>query len=451
VGNRLSRNDSTEGRTDYAYDGNNRLVSEALAGVMTQFAYDNDGNLLSRIKDATDQAFYHWDSENRLTSAEVTQAGITHQEAFGYDSNGNRVFSAEDGIQTHYLNDTNLRFVQVVEEYQTGSARLVDYVRGLNLIEAVRGGVSSFYLVDGLGSTRALASAAGAITDTYAFDAFGRTLSSTGGTANTFLFAGEQAASGVSLDYLRARYLDPSLGRFVSADPVSGNTNRPISFNKFVYADANPVNRIDPSGKFTLLESGVVDAIENILQGLDVSQRVTSFCRLLGSIDTISTFAQLGAVVLGFFSEAFVSGFKPGFQFVAIKPFKSTRASGTRAANSIDQIDKIKISIDEQEAGIYLKLAIDLNNGGRFDYKINVLDPADNTFTLGFESALTLFEIKECGIQAIVGKLAATGDVNNLLDANFKVAFSVKVLGVFKIEFPLLKWKSGGSLELYVS
>src|SRR5205807_1999465 len=63
VGNRLSRDDSAEGLTEYGYDDNDRLLTETLNGIETRYNYDDNGNTLSRVS-AIDQVFYHWDFEN---------------------------------------------------------------------------------------------------------------------------------------------------------------------------------------------------------------------------------------------------------------------------------------------------------------------------------------------------------------------------------------------------
>ena len=73
---------------------------------------------------------------------------------------------------------------------------------------------ASFYGYDGGGSVRQLTNASGAVTDTYAYDAFGNKISSTGTTPNEFLYRGEQYDSDLGLYYLRARYDNPLTGRF---------------------------------------------------------------------------------------------------------------------------------------------------------------------------------------------------------------------------------------------
>jgi RHS repeat-associated protein len=84
---------------------------------------------------------------------------------------------------------------------------------------------------------------------TYDYDAFGNLIHSTGTTYNNYLFAGEQFDSDLNLYYNRARYLNVSTGRFWTLDTFEGRSQDPLSLHKYLYAGANPVNRIDRSGK----------------------------------------------------------------------------------------------------------------------------------------------------------------------------------------------------------
>jgi RHS repeat-associated protein len=83
---------------------------------------------------------------------------------------------------------------------------------------------------------------------TYDYDAFGNLIHSTGTTPNNYLFAGEQYDPDLGLYYNRARYLNVSTGRFWSMDDDEGNGYEPVSFHKYLYAGANPVGNIDPTG-----------------------------------------------------------------------------------------------------------------------------------------------------------------------------------------------------------
>lgn len=91
----------------------------------------------------------------------------------------------------------------------------------------------------------------GAVTDSYAYDAYGNLIAASGASNNAYLFAGEQRDSETGLDYLRARYYDPLVGRFVSADAYEGTLNDPMSLHDYQYAHANPVVNTDPSGYMT--------------------------------------------------------------------------------------------------------------------------------------------------------------------------------------------------------
>ena len=252
VGNRRTRTDTTEGTTAYAYDANDRLLSETLGTAVTLYAYDANGNTLAKVTSPTDQAHYVWNFENRLAHADVTDSSGTKHLDYRYDAEGLRVSSTVNAQETRFLLDTVQRFGQVALEYTPGGLVLVSYVHGLDLISQTRGGTKSIYHVDGLGSTRVLTNATGAVTDRYTYEAFGRTIGQTGTTPNVYLFAGEQRDAGLGLDYLRARYLSVGTGRFYGSDPFEGDAQSPMTLARFLYGNANPVMNADPSGNFSL-------------------------------------------------------------------------------------------------------------------------------------------------------------------------------------------------------
>ena len=62
-------------------------------------------------------------------------------------------------------------------------------------------------------------------------------------------YRGEQYDSDLGLYYLRARYYNPATGRFLSRDPEDGDSNNPASLHKYLYANGDPVNGWDPTGR----------------------------------------------------------------------------------------------------------------------------------------------------------------------------------------------------------
>jgi len=64
--------------------------------------------------------------------------------------------------------------------------------------------------------------------------------------------SGEQYDSDLNLYYLRARYMNPVTGRFMSRDPEDGDPTDPATLQKYLYANGDPTNRMDPSGRTTM-------------------------------------------------------------------------------------------------------------------------------------------------------------------------------------------------------
>ncbi|QUY45864.1 putative Ig domain-containing protein [Acaryochloris marina] len=253
VGNRETRDDSIDGVTTYIYDVNDRLIAETTDGEVTTYTYDDNGNTLGK-SNSTESVAYDWDVENRLIAADTDGDGVndvTNQ----YDSDGIRVAQTANGEETRFLIDKNRPYAQVLEEYTPGGVIKVSYVHGNDLISQDRQGERSFYHVDGLGSTRALSSESGDVSDSYLYDAFGQVLSQSGNTENSYLFAGEQKDGNLDLDYLRARYLDVANARFSSRDKFEGFFQRPITLNRYIYANGNPTNFVDPSGNVSVLQA----------------------------------------------------------------------------------------------------------------------------------------------------------------------------------------------------
>jgi large repetitive protein len=264
VGNRLSRNDSVVGLTTYLYDANDRLTQTTAGTTVTQFTYDHNGSLIQR-SDGTQTTAYRWanDGENRLMGVTSINGAQTKVLEFLYDAQGTRVATIEDGERTNYL--TGWALPQVLLEYDEDGNILKDYDHGLGLIRSQTAGTEAFYHTDGLGSTRPLTNANGAVTDRYNYDAYGVLLSHAGTDSNSFLFAGEQRDAATGLDYLRARYYDPNLGRFISKDPFSGFITDPMSQHDYQYAHANPITNTDPTGYMTLMDVGAAIAVAGVL------------------------------------------------------------------------------------------------------------------------------------------------------------------------------------------
>ena len=185
-------------------------------------------------------ALYVYNAENRLVRATVQSGNNVSVEEYKYDYAGNRIAKSSEGEYTKYLLDINGELTYVLAEMNYDDTEKCYYTRGDELISQERDGKKSYYVYDGHGSVRALADENGKVTDKYVYDAFGNLISSVGSTKNDFLFCGEQFDPVTGLYYLRARYMNPSVGRFITMDSYEGSIDDPVSLHKYVYANANP-------------------------------------------------------------------------------------------------------------------------------------------------------------------------------------------------------------------
>ena len=92
----------------------------------------------------------------------------------------------------------------------------------------------------------------GNVTDRYVYGAFGELEAREGDTANAYLFTGEQFDAETGLYYLRARYMDPGIGRFTQMDEWRGDSRNPVTLHKYVYGNLDPVSGVDPSGNMSI-------------------------------------------------------------------------------------------------------------------------------------------------------------------------------------------------------
>jgi RHS repeat-associated protein len=148
------------------------------------------------------------------------------------------------------LNDTSTGFPVVLKE--TGPDGTIVYTRGRNLISAT-GALNAFYHYDAQSTIMGLTDFTGHLQQRYVYDVWGQRAqivpaSSNNATPNKFGYTGEALDPGTSLYFLRARYYDPSLGRFLTRDSFPGFDLWPQTLNRYVYVRNNPATLTDRTG-----------------------------------------------------------------------------------------------------------------------------------------------------------------------------------------------------------
>jgi len=111
---------------------------------------------------------------------------------------------------------------------------------------------TEYFLGDALGSGRQLTDQRSAITLSKTYDPYSVVSMTSGSSQTSYGYTGEYTGDYNGLVYLRARYYAPINGRFISRDTWVGDAKNPITYDKWVYASANPVYYMDPSGEFPI-------------------------------------------------------------------------------------------------------------------------------------------------------------------------------------------------------
>jgi len=207
--------------------------------------YDAFGNVTGRTFSGT-TATLSYDNLNHLTE---WNAGSTNQEWYLYDAAGNRVLRRF----TNGSGTTMIVYAFGLEEhnYSGAGAHQTDtyyYSLGGRLLGALNSNGTTFYLTDTLGSILASfnnAAGGASVKGNQVFAPYG-----TGryykGTINTLKGFTGQYNDGSGLDYFNARYYDPVVGVFLSADSKQGNAQ---GMDPYSYVGGNPETRTDPTGQ----------------------------------------------------------------------------------------------------------------------------------------------------------------------------------------------------------
>ncbi|WP_208629911.1 RHS repeat-associated core domain-containing protein, partial [Paenibacillus ferrarius] len=154
----------------------------------------------------------------------------------------------ENGQTTRYYNNG----ANVIAEGTVagGVATLkARYIRGNGLIAREDSAGKAYYLHNGHGDVVNLMDRTGMTKlNSYQYDIWGNIVSQQENVPQLFKYSGEMFDDTASLQYLRARWYDPSMGRFINEDSYEGQIDNPLSMNLYTYVGNNPLTRIDPTG-----------------------------------------------------------------------------------------------------------------------------------------------------------------------------------------------------------
>ena len=99
-----------------------------------------------------------------------------------------------------------------------------------------------YYLYNGHGDVTQVVDQNGNIVNSYTYDEWGNILSKQEQMSNPLKYAGEYYDEESGLYYLRARYYDPTIGRFISMNSYEGEITNPLSLNLYTYVENDPLS-----------------------------------------------------------------------------------------------------------------------------------------------------------------------------------------------------------------
>lgn len=117
-------------------------------------------------------------------------------------------------------------------------------------------------------------------------------------TAQSYSFAGEYWDRESQLLYLRARWYDPRIGRFVSADPLEGENSEPRTLNRYVYAASDPVHNVDPTGEMTAGDTGMAANVQGTLSTIGQQSLQTQIRKIMLGDPKRGDFGIIGDLIL---------------------------------------------------------------------------------------------------------------------------------------------------------
>ena len=245
AGNRTLKkicDDNGDTDVNYTYDLNNRLLEESTNYYsknktdVTKYVYDNNGNQIKKIgyitKGVNGSPSQDLVSENELNNTYEIYKYNEFNEMTSFESNKESKWEyayLPNGLRYRKSNASNFdRYVwdrngNIIAE-MNGEGNLTNkYVRGNKLIS--KNG-NEYFGYDGHGSVVNISNESGKSIKSYDYDAFGVELNRDVNDTNLFRYCGEQYDNETDSIYLRARYYNPSLGRFTTEDTYWNSSNR---------------------------------------------------------------------------------------------------------------------------------------------------------------------------------------------------------------------------------
>jgi len=225
----------------------------------------------------------------------------------------------------------------------------------------------------------------------------------------------------------------------MTRDPFEGLSESPISLHRYLYANSDPVNNVDPTGEESLIELSIVQAIDSYDSGIDAALAVKTGCDLKCKLELAGDFvmlAELGITALGsaaigdlIFMEGYgnINDSAPGK--IAFSAF------GVNPVRLPGKVESVELRM---EVPFNLKLSTKIRGLGNIDLSTGFTGAA-----LAGGANYDIFEITKCGLpMGIVSmkmRLKAFKSSGVGVPSSGGASFSseLQLLKIFRFEFPI--------------
>lgn len=265
----------------YTYDSQNQLLTEVCGGTTYSYTYNAAGNMLSKTKisgSGTDTFTYGntewrdlltayngntitydtvgnpttwydgatmtWVNGKRLASISATSGHSAL--AFTYDADGLRLTKTVGSVQHKYIWQGG----KLVSENYGSTTLEFFYDESGAPYALIYNGTTYYYVTNLQGDVVKIVNASGTSQAEYSYNVWGQVISATGTLAavNPIRYRGYYYDVESGFYYLKSRYYDPEICRFINADGLASTGQGFLGTNMFAYCNNNPVNNKDPNG-----------------------------------------------------------------------------------------------------------------------------------------------------------------------------------------------------------
>ena len=235
-GNRIKKVDKN-GSEVYTYNVKNQLASRKSEKSETCYRYDQQGNVLEATG-TEGGTYYTYNAFNQQTKVRKSDGSCLESR---YDAEYLRAGTVENGKVSSFVYYNDELISELDQEQETARRYILGYGVAAGWNHKSEG--YHFYHLDEQNSTAYITGMEGGIENRYQYDAFGVITDRQEGFDNRILYTGQQYDPITEQYYLRARYYNPTVGRFLQEDVYRGD-----GLNLYAYCENNPVIYYDPSG-----------------------------------------------------------------------------------------------------------------------------------------------------------------------------------------------------------